>query len=552
MQNYHYKLIQEQFGNKYTNPEQCGQGAFSTVYQCKKKDGNFVAIKVIDTERAANITNILKNETSLLERCDNENVIKLYESAELGKAQLLVLEYCEMDLQKMSRDYYNNKIPEKIVIVIIKQLINGLFYLHKNKIIHRDLKLENIGVVIRKEDLKNLNNKNQSLYDSIFRNASYKLIDFGFAKQLLEETKTLAGSYFNMAPEVLCGRKYSFPADIYSLGVCIYQMITGQYPYQGKSQQEQYKEIKKQKAKFDSINDQLLRDNIKQMLQYDVNLRLTFQELYSSESELVHLKDFYNQNSEFYIINTPNDDPQESLLSQTQEFSVIQIPNPSQIESKIEIIQVPQIYRWQNQKNVCNLILICCKKLKYIIEKIPDKIRQYEYQNSFIGCFNYYYKLVEKLLNEQKKKFNQKSDYSQYQSSFRDSLKNLQLMNYKYQQVYIIQELNLSEIDDTENYYDLLSLMQINNEKIFMIIRNMIEIIGCDMDQQLQEFRCNCYLIQYQIIILYAEIQNTTTTFGDDQFLELKSEQFNSNPEPIKSQLYELMKKKNVNFEEVY
>lgn len=48
----------------------------------------------------------------------------------------------------MMKRFFKNKLPEDLVIVILKQLVNGLHYLHKNKIIHRDLKLENIGVVI--------------------------------------------------------------------------------------------------------------------------------------------------------------------------------------------------------------------------------------------------------------------------------------------------------------------------------------------------------------------------------------------------------------------
>ncbi|CAD8171708.1 unnamed protein product [Paramecium octaurelia] len=551
-------LIQKLFGDKYTNPQECGRGEFSKVYKCQNKNGDFVAIKVNDTQKAANIPDILKNETTLLKKCNNENVIKLIESVELGKAQILVLEFCEMDLQKVRTDYYNNKIPEDIVIVILQQLMNGLYYLHQNKIIHRDLKLENIGVVFRKGDLNYLKNKKQYVDDSIFRNASYKLIDFGFAKQLLEETKTLAGTYFNMAPEVLVGSKYSFSADIYSLGVCLYQMITGQYPYQAKDLQGQYTSIRNQKAKFDTINNKLLRETIQQMLQFDVKKRLTFQQLYSSG--LVHLGNSIKQISEFYFINTPNenDDLQESQLSQTEAFSVIQYPTTeiakSQIQtSQIEFIGLPEMNRWNKQKAICTFIQNFCNKLQNVIKTYPDKIKQFEFQNQFIRFLKYYSKLVEKLLFDLKKDVYQKSHYSNQTSYnlFRDSLENFKLNNYEYQWINSTQDLKILKVDDINNQQDLLSIVQKNNERIFLYISNMLEIIY-DMDQELQEFRCNCYLIQCDIVILYAENQNKNTISGDDQFVELKSEDFDRNPVLVQSWLWEMIDDKKVYFEELY
>lgn len=121
-------------------------------------------------------------------------------------------EYCNGDtLEKflLSQRYF----PESRALKIFKQLIDAFRTLIKHNILHRDLKPTNI----------------------LLHNGVIKLADFGFCKSLKNETDmtaTMLGSPIYMAPEVLKGEDYSFKADIWSLGVVLYEMFFGFCPFE--------------------------------------------------------------------------------------------------------------------------------------------------------------------------------------------------------------------------------------------------------------------------------------------------------------------------------
>ncbi|CAD8082624.1 unnamed protein product [Paramecium sonneborni] len=342
--------IQQQFGNKYMKPLLIGEGAFSKVFKCQNELGEFVAIKVVNLLGIQPfIVSSLKNEIQLLNQIKNDNVIRLYESQESQSALFLVLEYCEMDVKHMMINYFDNKLPEDLVINILRQMVNGLNYLHQKNILHRDLKLENIGVMIKKEDFYQHKKLNNIHFQSIFQNGSYKLLDLGLSKKFLNQknTKTLAGTLLNMAPEILQRKSYSFEADIYSLGVCLYQMITGEYPFDNSlNRKKQIKLIQKQNAKFQEIQNSNLRDIIQKMLNFKVEDRLTFEQLYQSpllQSTIENVQSqFQNsliQNTEFSIL--------DDVKSIQSDVSII-CPNTSMVETDVSFIQPNYM---QNQSN---------------------------------------------------------------------------------------------------------------------------------------------------------------------------------------------------------
>lgn len=110
----------------------------------------------------------------------------------------------------------------------MRQVTSGIFYMHKNCVCHRDLKLENFLVRDKASDLDSLN---------------IKIIDFGLARGFTPGVplQTKAGTPFYVAPQVLTGRGYDHSCDIWSVGVCTYVLLCGYPPFVGRSEQDTLK-----------------------------------------------------------------------------------------------------------------------------------------------------------------------------------------------------------------------------------------------------------------------------------------------------------------------
>merc|ERR1711881_800293 len=103
-------------------------------------------------------------------------------------------------------------VPENILALIMMQILEGLKTLHMGYVVHRDVKLGNILV-------------NSS--------GAVKVTDFGISKKLGDHAMcdTFVGTATHMSPERVLGEDYSFAADIWSLGLCVYELASGAYPY---------------------------------------------------------------------------------------------------------------------------------------------------------------------------------------------------------------------------------------------------------------------------------------------------------------------------------
>lgn len=177
-----------------------------------------VAVKCLHPRLAANaeIRQRFKNEAVTMSQLQHPNIVRLYDYIEEPDGVYLVMEFVEGDALD---DYIQQKtgpIPEEQAIYLFGQILDGMHYAHQMGVIHRDIKPGNFMVT---------------------RDRRLKILDFGIAKLLEsvgpQQTKTGAriGTVLYMSPEQVRGQALDLRSDIYSLGVTLFQMVTGQCPY---------------------------------------------------------------------------------------------------------------------------------------------------------------------------------------------------------------------------------------------------------------------------------------------------------------------------------
>ncbi|KAJ3187535.1 Serine/threonine-protein kinase par-1 [Gaertneriomyces sp. JEL0708] len=210
-------LLLPSIGN-YLFQKTVGEGNFAKVKLAKHKlTGVEVAIKIIDkTALDEKKLSKLYREVRIMKLLHHPNIVKLYEVIETKTTVFLVMEYASGG---ELYDYLvvHGKMKEKEARAKFRQILSAVSYCHKKRVIHRDLKAENL------------------LLDA---NLDIKIADFGFSNYYDPESKldTFCGSPPYAAPELFQGRKYTGPeVDIWSLGVILYVLTTGCLPFDGKN-----------------------------------------------------------------------------------------------------------------------------------------------------------------------------------------------------------------------------------------------------------------------------------------------------------------------------
>ena len=223
-------LVIEEKGNpskKYKPTKVLGSGSFGCVYEAKNTTfGNKVAMKVIKKDKENELDEQeIRNEINILKQLSHPNIVKIYEFYISENHYYIITEFCK---EGELFSYIKNKYSERQLAVLFYQVFSGLWYLHENKILHRDIKLENIMIDGKEKD--------KSTGEELFW---AKIIDFGTAKlfEKNKKEKDVVGSSYYIAPEVL-KQNYNEKCDTWSVGVILYMTLVGRAPFDGKDDEE--------------------------------------------------------------------------------------------------------------------------------------------------------------------------------------------------------------------------------------------------------------------------------------------------------------------------
>ncbi|MBO4383633.1 MAG: Stk1 family PASTA domain-containing Ser/Thr kinase [Clostridia bacterium] len=216
MENY----VGKRLDGRYEIREIVGVGGMAVVYKAYDNiDDRMVSIKVLKDEFLANeeFRRRFKNESKAIAVLSHPNIVKVYDVSLGDKLQYIVMEYVEGITLK---EYIEQQgvIPWKEAVHFTTQILRALQHAHDKGIVHRDIKPQNI---------------------MLLENGSIKVTDFGIARFSRGETRSMTeaaiGSVHYISPEQARGEPTDDKADIYSVGVVLYEMITGRLPFESDS-----------------------------------------------------------------------------------------------------------------------------------------------------------------------------------------------------------------------------------------------------------------------------------------------------------------------------
>jgi len=212
---------------KYKKIDKLGEGTYGIVYKAVDQEtGQIVALKRIRLESEdEGVPCTAIREISLLKELKHPNIVRLYDVIHDEKKLTLVFEYLDQDLKKYL-DECHGEIPTTNMKIFLYQLLKGVAFCHEHRVLHRDLKPQNLLINQKKE---------------------LKLADFGLARAFGIPVRSFSHEVVTLwyrAPDVLMGsRKYSTPIDIWSAGCIFAEMVTGRSLFPGSSANDQLHKI---------------------------------------------------------------------------------------------------------------------------------------------------------------------------------------------------------------------------------------------------------------------------------------------------------------------
>ena len=382
--------------------EKCiGKGNFGEVYLTSKKGSTEkFATKKLERDQieGTEAMKYLKNEIIILQHLKHPNIVKYEDVKKTKKHFYIVMEYCNGgELSKALEKYqekYGKPFSQEIVQHLMRQIISAFKYIHGQKIIHRDIKLDNILIKFDTEkDKEDLN----------MMQATVKIIDFGFACQISKsglQYSTL-GSPINMDPIILKklnsrGKKarqlgYDQKADIWSLGTICYEMLIGKSAFDAEDMDELVSKIENGTYTVPTTLSKEVISFLNGMLQYDSHERLTSEELSRHHFLTKNVSEFHpidiqkvskkidknglninvKRNKSIWAIFNADDEDKLKQISGNQLDSMKPIDEKEEIEQEDHRNLSPDIRKHKNN----------IQKVEPEIKQISSLPNQNQYQN---------------------------------------------------------------------------------------------------------------------------------------------------------------------------
>lgn len=207
---------------RYEVLSELGQGAMGVVYKARDPlIDRIVAIKTINLslaqEEIEEYEGRFYQEARAAGRLNHPNIVTIYDVGKSGDIAYIAMEFLQgCELRDLLRE--NGVLPVDQVLDIVAQVAQGLAYAHEHEIVHRDIKPSNIMVI---------------------RDGHVKITDFGIARMASSAVRTQTGMVLGspkyMSPEQVLGKVIDQRSDIFSLGVMLYEMLTGESPFMGEN-----------------------------------------------------------------------------------------------------------------------------------------------------------------------------------------------------------------------------------------------------------------------------------------------------------------------------
>eukprot|EP00038_Savillea_parva_P014638 m.11606 g.11606 ORF g.11606 m.11606 type:complete len:335 (-) comp2860_c0_seq1:321-1325(-) len=210
--------------DRYLKIDKLGEGTYGVVYKAQDVEtGEIVALKRIRLDnQEEGIPFTALREISLLKELDHPHVVKLYNVLHSDRTLTLVFEFCKQDLRKYLDSTSRDRVPMATVKTLLWQLLDGIDFCHKQRVLHRDLKPQNLLI----------NKKGQ-----------LKLADFGLARAFGIPVRSYSHEVVTLwyrAPDVLLGsQSYTTAIDMWSVGCIFAEMVSGKPLFSGTTVDDQ-------------------------------------------------------------------------------------------------------------------------------------------------------------------------------------------------------------------------------------------------------------------------------------------------------------------------